>query len=119
MAEWLFDKSGKPTLILDNDCIRNQSGVVIGWLYGNGAFSMNGAHIGWFERGVVYDRNNNALGFTQQADGYIPSRPGLAGTPGMPGFAGRPGRPGFSGMHGRPGLGGWSQAFLGSYFSET
>ena len=116
MAEWLYDKSGNATLILDTDCIRNRSGVVVGWLSSNGAFSINGNHIGWFERGVVYDRNNNALGFTSQADGYIPSRPGLAGAPGMPGFAGRPG---LSGMFGRPGFGGWSQAPLSSYFTET
>jgi hypothetical protein len=119
MAEWLFDKSGNAKLILDNDCIRNRSGVVVGWLSSGGAFSINGNHIGWFDRGVIYDRNNNTLGFTHQADGYVPSRPGLAGAPGMPGFAGRPGRPGFSGMFGRPGFGGWSQVSLDIYFNET
>src|SRR3989441_4163966 len=54
--------------------------------------------------------------FPRLANGDLPSRPGLSGTPGMPGFAGRPGRPGLSGGPGRPGFGGWShiRAWTGS-----
>jgi hypothetical protein len=118
MAEWLYDKSGTPRLIVDTDCIRDSRGIVIAWVHGNGLFSMRGQHVGWFERGVAYDRNNNVLGFVPTADGYLPYRPGIAGAPGMPGFAGRPGRPGLSGMFGRPGCGGWSATSLHGYFAE-
>src|SRR5262249_1157408 len=73
---------------------RSADGRVVGWISGNGAYSLPGRHVAWYENGVLYDGSNLASGFCANATGYLPSRPGLRGTPGMPGFAGRPGRPG-------------------------
>jgi len=108
MAEWLFDRNGRASAILDGDMVRNDRGEVRLWIYGNNLYSLNGKHIGWFESGVLYDSANRSIGFTAGATGYLPSRPGLSGLPGMPGFSGVPGRPGFSGVPVRPGFGGWS-----------
>ena len=119
MAEWLFGRSGRAQLILDEDCFRNRFGAVVGWLVDDGVYSKTGMHIGWFERGVIYDQANNTLGFTRDANGYTPARPGLAGVPGMPGFAGRPGRSGLAGRRARPGYGGWSQIPLDNYFDDA
>ncbi|MCT7473463.1 hypothetical protein N5T11_09710 [Aliarcobacter cryaerophilus] len=80
-------------------------------------YSLQGRHIGWFEDGVLYDNQNKALGFLRNSTGYLPSRPGMSGTPGMPGFSGRPGRPGLSGTPGKPGRSGWSSNDLANYFN--
>jgi 4-fold beta flower protein len=117
MAKWVYDRHGSPRVIWDDDCVRNAAGVVIGWVSSTGLFSLHGTHIGWAEDGVFYDRDNQALGFTSDATGYLPGRPGMSGAPGMPGFTGRPGRPGLSGMSGRPGHGGWSHSTLDGYFT--
>ena len=116
MAEWVFDRNGCPTLILDSDCIRNSRGQVLAWIYNNSVYTMQGRHVGWFENGVLSDSRNQVLGFTRNATGPTPGRPGLSGTPGMPGFAGRPGRPGLAGAPGRPGRGGWSLENITAYF---
>lgn len=116
MAEWIFDRHGRPQIIMDKDCFRSARGAVIGWIHANSAYSLQGAHRGWYEAGVLYDERNRAIGFSAFATGHLPSRPGLAGTPGMPGFAGRPGRPGFAGVPGRPGYGGWSDNELERLF---
>ncbi|MHC1697564.1 MAG: collagen-like protein [Geobacteraceae bacterium] len=118
MAEWVFDKNGTATIILDNDCLRNNSGSVVAWIAGQNIYSMNGNHIGWFNGGVFYDSNNNVLGFIMDSTGSMPYQPGTSGTPGMPGFSGRPGRSGFGGAPGRPGYGGWSSCDLKTYFSR-
>jgi hypothetical protein len=116
MAEWLFDRHGSPRIILDDDCVRSASGRVVGWISGDGLFSVTGRHIGWYEGGVIYDNRNRVLGFTYDASGHLPSRPGTSGTPGIPGLSGRPGRPGLSGISGRPGYAGWSDISLTDYF---
>lgn len=116
MCEWIFDKTGRATLILDTDCIRNNHGQMVAWISENNVFDLAGHHRGWFEDGVLADSRNHVLGFLRDATGHLPSRPGLGGTLGMPGFTGRPGRPGFSGVPGRPGRGGWSSEALATYF---
>jgi len=118
VAEWVYDKHGNATLILDGDCIRDAGGSVIAWIHGENVYSLSGFHVGWFEDGVLADSSNSVLGFVSGAAGYTPARPGLSGVPGMPGFAGRPGRPGLAGVPGRPGRGGWSSANLGEYFAK-
>jgi hypothetical protein len=115
MSDWIFDRHGQATLLLDNDCIRDQSGQVIAWIVGANVYTLQGGHCGWFEEGVLRDSQNCVLGFVRDATG-LPSRPGIGGTPGKPGFAGRPGRPGLGGTPGRPGRGGWSSLDLASYF---
>ena len=116
MAEWLFDRNGKAQIIEDSDCFRSADGRVIGWIIVNGAHSLAGRHVAWYEDGVLYDGSNLAIGFRSRATGYLPSRPGLSQTPDLPGFAGRPGRPGLSAVVGRPGSGGWSHIRLDRFF---
>jgi hypothetical protein len=117
MAEWMFDRRGHTCLILDEDCVRNSHGGVIGWIHGSGVYSLNGRHIGWYDGGVIYDSNNRVLAFTANPTGSLPNMPGLSGTPGLPGFSGIPGRPGLSGTPGRPGRGGWSSHDPRDYFT--
>ncbi|MHA1232210.1 MAG: collagen-like triple helix repeat-containing protein [Candidatus Helarchaeota archaeon] len=119
MAQWVFNRNGKAKIIFEESCFRDARGRVVGWINNTNVFSLRGRHIGWYEHGVVYDRNNNTLGFIKNCTGYIPSFPGLSGTPGMPGFSGKPGRPGFSGIPGKPGRGGWSKYDLEFYFKEN
>ncbi len=116
MSDWIFDRRGHPTLILDSDCIRSNRGQVIAWISRDDVYTLHGRHCGWFEDGVLADSSNRVLGFIRDATGHLPSTPGLSGTPGTPGFAGRPGRPGLSGTPGKPGRGGWSNEDLTSYF---
>ena len=118
MANWMYDKNGRPCLILDGETIRNDGGIPAGWISNGNAYSLRGVHRGWFEGGVIYDDRNSALAFTSNHSGQTPSTPGLAGTPGMPGFAGTPGRPGLTGAPGRPGRGGWSVRDASSYFTD-
>lgn len=117
MAEWLYDKNGSPTLILDGERLRNSHGEVVGWIRGTSVFSTNGTHVGWCDGGVIYDEDNCALAFSRNLTATLPSTPGLGGSPGMPGFAGVPSRPGFSGTPGKRGRGGWSLRDAGRYFS--
>ena len=93
MAEWLFDRNGKAQIIEDSDCFRSADGRVIGWIIGNGAHSLAGRHVAWYEDGVLYDGSNLAIGFRSRATGYLPSRPGLSQTPDMPGWPFRRCRP--------------------------
>ncbi|WP_145954132.1 collagen-like triple helix repeat-containing protein [Kosakonia radicincitans] len=116
MVEWIYNRNGRPTVLFDDDCLRNNRGVVIAWIHGNNIYSLRGMHIGWFEGRVLYDSHNKALGFLRNPNGRLPSIPGLAGAPGVPGLAGKPGRPGLAGVPGRPGFGGWSQTILEDYF---
>jgi hypothetical protein len=116
MAEWLFDRNGRPQIIEDSDCFRSADGRVIGWIIGNGAHALSGRHVAWYENGVLYDGSNLPIGFRSGATGYLPWRPGLSETPGIPGFAARPGRPGVAGVPGRPGFGGWSHIRLDRFF---
>ena len=118
MADWMFDRRGRAALIVDGGCFRSGRGTVVAWISGDNAYSLGGRHVGWFENGVLYDSQNRALGFLRDATGYLPARPGTAGSPGMPGFGGTPGRPGLRGIPGRPGYGGWSPADLATYFDD-
>ena len=118
LEERLFDESGRATLILDSDRLRNDAGQVIGWIAGNSAYTLWGRHVGWFENGILYHTGNHALGFLREATGYLPSRPIMRETPQMHGFGGLPGRPVLSGVPGRPGYGGWSSHSLATYFEN-
>jgi hypothetical protein len=116
MVDWIYGSEGNATLIFDHDCIRNNHGQVVAWIKNIHVYNLNGHHVGWFEKGVLYDSNNDVLGFTRNRTGHLPSIPGISGIPGTPGFAGKPGRPGFSGIPGRPGFSGWSNKDLSTYF---
>ncbi len=88
------------------------------WISDNNLYNRIGQHVGWYEDGIFYDRNNRVIGFTRDHTGHLPFTPGIGGTPGMPGLGGRPGRPGFSGIPGRPGYCGWSNTLLEKYIEE-
>ena len=118
MAEWMFDRHGKARIIWDSDKLRSSHGVVVAWIEEPNVYFRGGRHAGWIEDGVLFDSHNRVLGFLRDAEGNLPSRPGLAGTPGMPGLAGTPGRPGFAGAPGRPGRGGYSSDDIAEYFEE-
>jgi hypothetical protein len=114
MSEWIYDRQGQASAILDGDCVRTDGGEVAAWISGSNLYSLSGEHIGWFENGVLRDSDNQVIAFLREATD-LPSRPGLGGTPGTPGFSGKPGKPGFSGRPGRPGRGGWSEHNLTEY----
>ena len=119
MADWIYGSNGQANIIHDNDCFRNKGGQVIAWINRNSVYSLSGLHVGWFDDGVLYDSDNNVIGFLRDCTGGLPSRPGIGGTPGTPGFCGRPGRPGLRGVPGRPGRGGWSTKNLANYFTNN
>lgn len=52
MAEWLFDRNGRPRIILDAEKIRSRQGKVIAWISRNSVYSLQGRHRGWF--GALY-----------------------------------------------------------------
>ena len=79
MAEWIFNGNGNATIIFDDDCLRNSSGIVIAWVYNFSVYNLNGYHIGWFEKGILYDYNNDVLGFIRNRTGYLPSIPEIGG----------------------------------------
>jgi len=118
MAEWMFDQSGQPKIILDNDTIRNKTGHLIAWINDSGIYNLYGQHIGWYEGGVIYDNTSSVLAFIQNSSGYLPYKPSCAGSPGLPGFAGTPGKPGLSGTPGRPGTSGWSKHDVDKYLKS-
>lgn len=116
MAEWLFDRNGRPQIIEDGDCFRSADGSMVGWLSGNGAYSLSGRPVAWYEKGVLYDGSYRAIGFRAGTTGHLPSRPGLSGTPDMPDFAAKPGRPSLPRVPSPLGFGGWSHIRLGWFF---
>jgi hypothetical protein len=115
MAEWVFDKQGRAALIYDRDCFRSKIGKVVAWLSNNNVYGTNGRHRGWFEKGIFYDSNNRAVGFTRDATGSLPSRPSTGGIPSTPPFFAKPLKPLFAGTPSRPGPGGWSDEDLKGY----
>jgi hypothetical protein len=116
MPEWVFNRNGRAVIVFDDDCLRNGYGQVVAWIYNINVYDLNGNHIGWYEHGILYDSNNNVLGFIRNRTGHLPSIPGIGGIPGTPGFAGKPGRPGLGGTPGRAGFGGWSNTLMEDYF---
>jgi hypothetical protein len=50
----------KPTLIFDNDCIRNNQGQVKCWIYGDNFYSLSGKHNDWFEA-LLYEYTCNGI----------------------------------------------------------
>ena len=78
-------------------------------------FSLKGEHIGWFEDSVMYDIQNNVLGFIPGAKGLQLDAPALAAEPPVPRFSKRPYVPGLRGRAARPRGTGWSSSCLATY----
>ena len=103
-----------------NDRFISENGTNPAWLYNNSVYSLySGAHLGWYENGILYDSYNSVLAFSRDAPGYLPSVPDIGGTPGTPGIPGKPGKPGFSGSPARPGYGGWTNYTLDEFLSKA
>lgn len=116
MATWVYDEIGCAGAILDEFCLRNLAGHSVGWVFGLSVFSLKGEHIGWFEEGVLYDIQNQVLGFVQSARGLQLESPALGPEPAMPALAKRPCAPTLRGRTARPcGSGGWSHVCLATY----
>lgn len=90
----------------------------MGWVFGVSMFSLKGEHIGWFEDGVMYDIQNNVLGFIPGAKGLALEMPALGPEPVMPALSKRPYVPGLRGRAARPRGTGWSASCLASYLEQ-
>lgn len=73
----LYDKNGIPTAYIDykNDAtIFLWNGNPCAYLYENSVYGFNGKHLGWYENGVVYDKEGYQIGFLE---GTCPSVTGV------------------------------------------
>ena len=67
--EWLYNKKGQAKLFKYGDRFISCKGKNLAWIYSENVYNIRtGKHIGWYEKGVLYDRNNNVIAFTE---GYI------------------------------------------------
>jgi hypothetical protein len=114
---WVYDEIGCPGAILDEFCLRNLSGKTVGWVFGLSVFSLKGEHLGWFEDGLFFDRDNKVLGFLPGATAAALELPALAPEPPTPSFAKRPCVPTLRGRAARPRGQGWSVHCLAHYLA--
>ncbi len=104
MATDLYDRSGYGVAYIhgDNQVIYLGSGEAVAYLDGEHAWGFNGAHLGWFTDGRLYDDHGAPVGFTQAvcpvATSAPPSTVDRQGLPERAGQGGIPGRPGFGSM---------------------
>ena len=96
--------------------MRDDRGVVVGWIEGSNVYLRHGDHVGWFEGGVIYDSLNCALAFGAKRTGYLPNVPRIGGIPALPKFSAVPASPSLSRAPAKPGRGGWSRHDAGNYF---
>lgn len=94
--EPIYDKSGEVVAWYDNGEVLDSSGNYVAFINNGSIISYSGVgHLGWFEEGVFWNSDFQAVGILRQHSASIPM-PGLGGTPGRPGIPGTPGRPGRS-----------------------
>ncbi|MFQ6081804.1 MAG: 4-fold beta flower protein [Candidatus Aminicenantia bacterium] len=63
----IYDKAGKPhAYITDDGTIYLWNGKPVAYLDGEHVYGFNGTHFGWFENGIMYDRQGMRIGFTPQ-----------------------------------------------------
>ena len=99
--EWFYDKHGSAVVFEYGNRLISKTGENLCWIINDKLYSLKkGRHIGWFEKGKIYDIENGILAFTREASG-LPYIPGLSGTPGVPGIPGTPGRPGIGASYAR------------------
>ncbi len=118
MAEWLYDRQGQAQLFLfEEDRFISKSGRNLGWTFGNNVYSLIGMHVGWFENGILYDRNNRIIAFNlKQTRNLVHFSDMIGEIPSMPRIPVKPEVPGLSGKSSRSGLGGWSNVSLQEMF---
>ncbi|MDM5176907.1 hypothetical protein PO883_06810 [Massilia sp. DJPM01] len=119
MLTWLYDEAGRAAAILDEFCLRTLGGEAAGFVFGLSAFSLRGEHIGWFEDGVLYDVDNQLLGFLAGARGMAHDFPALLAPPPEPVFGKRPTVPTLRARPVRRPAGGWSRHGLPGYIDAS
>lgn len=79
MEETLFDIKGNPVAYIayDNEpVIYMWKGKPVAYLYGDCIFGFNGKHLGWFEKGIVWNMDGLINGFNKNsADVYLSFEP--------------------------------------------
>ncbi len=119
MAEWIYDRSGRPEIIVDGDRFLDRSGnKTMGWIDRTGVFTLTSEPAGWFENGVLSDLLNRWAGFTAEATGEIPSRPEITQTRPIPDICKSPNRPDFEATPTRPERGDFSTIPLDYFFDD-
>ena len=118
MVTWIYDEMGSAAAILDEFCLRSLDGVPLAWVFGVSVFSIRGDHIGWFEHGVLFDVDNNRLGFLQGALGLGGKSPPLQAAPALPPFSKRPCVPALRARLARPQGGAWSSHRVTDYLEH-
>ena len=119
MAEWIYDRSGHPQIIVDGDRFLDRGGInTIGWNDGTATFTPTGHPAGWFEDGVLSDVENQCVGFTGDATGKVPARPDELRARQMPNLAESPDRPDFKAAPNRPAAGDFSTIPLDYVFDD-
>lgn len=119
MVTWMYDETGTAGAILDEFCLRSTDGTPLAWVFGVSVFALKGEHIGWFEHGVLFDVDNNKLGFVAGAIGLGGASPQLADAPPLPRFAKRPYVPALRARLARPVGGSWSCHQLADYLDRS
>jgi hypothetical protein len=85
MADWVYDRRGRPQIIVDENRFLDKSGTeTLGWRNGVNTYGIDGSDAGWFENGVLWDKRNHCVGFVAEATGDMPSRPDPVDPPPMP-----------------------------------
>ena len=101
--EPIYDRNGQVVAWFRDNEILSGSGQYAAFINQDSIISYSGkGHLGWFEDGVFWNQNFQAVGMLRGNTSSI-SKPGLGGVPGRPGVGGRPGRPGVPGTPGKPG----------------
>lgn len=65
-----YNKNGKPIAYLserDNETIYLFNGTAVAYIYDDCVYTFKGRHIGWYEKGWIYDNNGYCVFFTQNA----------------------------------------------------
>ncbi|MBI2079336.1 hypothetical protein HYT84_01105 [Candidatus Micrarchaeota archaeon] len=115
MVLWLFDRNGQAQLFLyDDGRFISRDGRNLGWLFGTVVTNLGGVQVGWFENGVLYDRDGAVLAFSQNASGSF-SRPSLGGTPSFS-LPSNPGKPNLKSTISSGRSSNWSHRSLWSVF---
>jgi hypothetical protein len=112
----IYDKSGQAVAWYDNGEVLDMTGNYIAFINGDSIFSYaGGTHLGWFEDGVFWNADFQAVGMLEQHSAPVPA-PGLVGAPGEPGKAGMPEKPGVADPPGKPARSdNWSDKSWGEY----
>ena len=119
MLTWLYDGQGRAAAFLDEFCIRSVEGEPTAWVFGLSVFSLRGEHIGWFENGVLFDVDNQILGFLAGATGVKPDFPVPAAAPPVPVLSKRPYVPTLRARPVRQASTGWSRHSLADYIDSA